>query len=319
MQDDELVSQDELDKLLAGLVEGVGGPRTSVSQFDFHEMVLLSPQDLHAVEDCFEQAFGAVARSLSYFIGRSVMISLRGLEQTRCADFLANLPDPPIVAVLSCGATSTHFLWAVDPPVAYAMLDCATGGEGNVSAPTRPASEIELAVLSRLVQEGVAGMTSAWPELGGQAVDVQGVRASAAAVDLIPRQEPVLVSQMTARLGDVDGAMGICLPTAVVREMLRARAGQRAMMTEGQSPKRALRRVRLRMIARLGQRCVRLSDVARLRPGAVIALDQPLNEPIELLVADMPKLRASVGVSRGRLAVQVTGRASVREACADGS
>jgi flagellar motor switch protein FliM len=307
----ELISQAELDELLQGLTNGSTDRRTAVSQYDFREMVRLSPQDRRSAEDAMQHFCVAAARSLSGLVGRGVLMSLRHLEEGTCEEFLANLPDPPILAVVSCSGMLSHVLWEIDPSVAYVMLDCVTGGEGAAMAPPRPASEIELALFARLIREGIVGLVAAWPELRERRIEVRGVYASPAVADLMAPQEHVLTAQMHVRVIEAEGRTSLCLPAGLVRQMLgRDRDGPEGS-TDGASPEAALRRVPLEVVARLGACQASLSAVARLAPGDVIPLDRAVNEPIELLVNGSPKLLGAAGVSRGRLAVQVTGTTEV--------
>jgi flagellar motor switch protein FliM len=70
----------------------------------------------------------------------------------------------------------------------------------------------------------------------------------------------------------------------------------------------ALSEVPLEVVAELGRVKLGLRRVLALRPGEVLRLPTATDDPIQIRIGDVPKLSGVPVLSRGQLAVQITGR-----------
>jgi flagellar motor switch protein FliM len=127
-----------------------------------------------------------------------------------------------------------------------------------------------------------------------------------------PGEEPPMPREGSAAECVFDGVAGrACIWLFASGDILESAAREKAAaeVTTG-DPRmvQALSEVPLEVVAELGRVKLGLRKVLSLKVGEVLRLSTATDDPIEVRVGDVPKLTGLPVLSRGQLAVQITGR-----------
>ncbi|MDS8743055.1 FliM/FliN family flagellar motor switch protein, partial [Streptococcus pneumoniae] len=68
----------------------------------------------------------------------------------------------------------------------------------------------------------------------------------------------------------------------------------------------------------LGEVTVDIKDFLDLKKGDILRLDEAIDTPVTLYIDQKQKFLAQPGISKGRLAVQITGLCGEGEVCDEG-
>lgn len=243
------------------------------------------------------QRLRAAARSLSLAAGEEAEPHL-WLRECRAERGAPEMPGMA-VATVTVGQTEPGGLMAVAPSFGSRLVDALLGCEAAGEA--RSLSEVDLAVLgdwlqhacTRLLGAVAAGRTLPEVRLGKLRVNPRPPDAMG---------EHVLAGFSQAPEGD--SVLELRLPAPTARRLAgleAAPAGPRARV----GLEAALRRLRLRLQARLLVTELPAADVLNLAVGDVIVLDTVPEESAELLVNGRPKFSGRAGVMQGLLSFEV--------------
>ncbi len=118
----------------------------------------------------------------------------------------------------------------------------------------------------------------------------------------------LLVDCVTADLG-IDAHFCVAICADALESAARKRGEKREVTTRDNSRVvSAMRDVDIELVAELGRLEIGLRRVLELRPGQVLRLDAAAEEPSVVRVGAAPKLAGRPVISRGQLAVEITGR-----------
>lgn len=252
-----------------------------------------APADPDTSVPSYFQVKGAFQGYMTLLCDRTVAVQFGQLLQSEACDPAAEFSDMQRDAF-------TEFLRTV-------AGDLATGWKAEMS------QQIEL-VLEAVAQPRAPGAQIATLELKSD-------KFSALSVRLL--LDPGLCTALDAAAAPPPAETPVAAPAAASAGVAPAVGGADPLATHllaGTTPNLALLLdVELEATIRFGQRDMLLREVFGLMPGAVVELDQLVNEPAELLVAGRLIARGEVVVVDGNFGLRVTevAAAGQREALLD--
>ncbi|ODS53926.1 MAG: flagellar motor switch protein FliM [Acidobacteria bacterium SCN 69-37] len=315
---DRVLSQAEIDALLT-VAAGTGRARSTpretgpVVRYDFRRPDRVSKEQMHALQFLHERAARNLSTSLSAYLRTTITLSVASVEQVAYQQFLAMLADP--TAFYSVGIAPFDELGALEigPGVAFAMIDRMLGGTGQTPPMARPLTEIEQNVIDEVVMLLLDGLADGWRAVASLAFSIRGRETRPQMLQVAAPAEIVCAVTFDLKVGDVRGAVHLCIPTNVVE------AAEGQVASAWQRQKRALTPVeRAWLTENLGRVPVPVVPLIRtrlktgavlaLRPGEVVALPLSADSPIDVFVNGVRKMAGRLASERGRLFVQVEGR-----------
>ena len=133
------------------------------------------------------------------------------------------------------------------------------------------------------------------------------------AMQVVEREDNVLVANLEVRSGSFGGWLSVCLPLSALENFLQAkpsratrRSRQARTAVEEQLIEQGVRGAKLPVSARFPVFRLSMKDISSLQPGVVIHTGNGLDESAELHISGQPRFRGSVGRVRQRISVQLT-------------
>ncbi len=275
-----LLSQSEVDALLASFEPQGEGTNLSELPFDLRAPLLLAGQRLALVQAACERIATTFAESITLLLvaERPVRGVFTGLIQQPANTVLGTLaPGEPLVLLSDeqgepVGGVSIH------PELALALVDRLQGGEGYAQEGPRPLSPVEQRLFEGVLDKLIRYMDHETP-LGPI---VSGGLDSDPIFGRLAGRGGTLATAQFRLATPVGDAICRLLMTPVLTNRLVA---ETPLRREDQPPAalmEALNTIPVALEPAITGATLRLADLARLRPGQVVQLELGENEPIAM-------------------------------------
>ena len=319
----EILSQSEIDELLNTLMAGdaaketgpaEGSPAMKIREYDFRTANKFPKEQMrtfHVVFETFSQLF---SNKLSSVLRVSCECEILSIEECSYSEFNNSLPAPVVLAIMDAPPMYGSLVFQMSPEFAYMLISRLFGG-GSSGENSKQFTEIELALVERVLRQAVGVFDEAWDKVIELATQIERIETSPQFAQITAPNEPVAVIILNITMGEETGLMSICIPhTAIepVSQQLNTRmwfsSGSR---DDGRAEERAailrdkLLQTPIPVTAYFDQTPATVSDIVNLQIGDVIKLDHAIDLPLTIKVHHIPKFRATVGVMGHKYAMQI--------------
>lgn len=316
----QILSQQEIDTLLASLpVEqeewGAQPERAHkiVKPYDFMRPDKFSKDQIRALEMVHENFARRLSSVLSAYLRTVLQLSLASIEQQIYEEFIEQLPQPVVLAVLSMDPLPGRALLELDSSTGFAIIDRLLGGLGKPPDTPRQMTDIETSLIDGVLGLALQTLAEVWAGIARFTPAVEDITFTPQFLQLAMGTDVVLTIRWEVRMGDFNGGLAICIPYAVLESVV-ARLSAQVMFTGQQRSvpprvREALRgqvdRVRVPVVAIMGRTQVMVREMLHLQVGDVITLHAPARRPLEVTTGGLPKFRGRPGTVGRGLAIEI--------------
>lgn len=317
----QILSQQEIDALLSSLpvdqAEWAAQPEKSqkiVKPYDFMRPDKFSKDQIRALEMIHENFARRLSSVLSAYLRTVLQFSLASIEQQIYEEFIEQLSQPAVLAVISMEPLPGRALLELDPSTGFAVIDRLLGGVGKPPDTPRQMTDIETSLIDGVLGLVLQTLAEAWGGIARFTPAVEDITFTPQFLQLAMGTDVVLTVRWEVRMGDFNGTLSLCIPYTVIESVVPRLSAQ--VMFIGQhrpAPPRAraalrgqVDRVQVPVVAVLGRSRVTLRELLQLQVGDVITLNAPVKRPLEVTVGGLPKLRARPGTAGRIVGVQVS-------------
>jgi flagellar motor switch protein FliM len=319
---DKILSQEEVDALLKGVVSGEvnTAPTEPHPQSDGTQAYDLLNQEriirgrmptLEMINDRFIKSQSA---SWTGLLRESIEVLAVGTQIIKFGEFLKNLPMPSSLNVFHMEPLRGKGLFVLDAFLVYLIVDYFFGGKGqtHVKPEGRDFTPVQLRIIKTLVEHAMVDLQKAWGAVLN--VKFQHVRSESNPqyAMVVSASEIVLVVTLQVQLGGATRDFFVLYPYSMIEPIKeKLYSGLLSDQVDQDSNwtnrfKDRLQDCRVGVTVRLGTATVTLRDILNFAPGDVLILDQRPGDPLEAYVEGRPKFLGSPGVFKGNHACRVT-------------
>lgn len=284
-----------------------------VAAYNFRRPDRVSREQIHSLHYLHDRFARSAGTSLSTYLRAVLEISLVTVEQRTYEEFVSKLADPTAFYALAVPPFAELGALEIHPNVAFAMIDRMLGGGGQGMAMPRALTEIEQHVVDSVVKLLLDGLTETWKPVVELAFGIRGRETRPQLLKVAAPNEVIIMLAFDVRLNDTRGTIHLCLPEALVEatssQVAQAWQRHRRELTadEGAWLTRSLERVPVSLIPEIVTH-LPAADIAAMAVGDVLALGVPADQPVDLRVGGVPKLRGHLITDRGRLMARIEAR-----------
>ena len=200
------------------------------------------------------------------------------------------------------------------PNLAFAMLDRMLGGQGVALEKTREFSEIELAIMERVINTCVELLRVPWETVVDISPRLERIETNSQFAQIISPSEMIALVTLNITIGDVDGLMNICLPFLCLEDVMDKLNTKYWFSTmqdteDGayqQTIEYLISKANIPVKALLGKSSISVSDFTNLQIGDVIRLDTKVEDELSIYVGNIRKFTALPGSTEKKYAVRIT-------------
>lgn len=317
---DDILSQNEIDALLSAISSGEMDAEElkkeeehKVSVYDFKRALRFSKDQIRSISRIHENYARLLTTFFSGQLRSYVQINVASVDQVPYEEFIRSIPEMTILNVYSMEPLEGNLLIEVNPNIAFSMMDRMLGGKGSSTGHVDNLTEIETLIISQLFEKAVPSLHEAWATL----IDIDPVleefEINPQFLQMVSPNETVVVVSFNTQIGDVSGMINICIPHIVLEPIIPKLSVHYWMQTgsKDRDPKTYnqlsshLEEVEVEAKALLGETSITMNQLLNLKEDDIISLQQPIDDPLKLVINNEPKMHVQAGKSRNKIAVQV--------------
>lgn len=313
-----LLSQDEVDALLAGVTGEADTPEQSkddgsgVRAYDLSSPDRVVRHRMQTLELINERFARRLRGAMLSFMRRNADITVGNLRIMKYSDFERNLPVPSNLNMVALKPLRGASLFTFDPNLVFLVIDSMFGGHGryNTRVEGRDFTTTEQRIIGRLLEITLESYRSAWENV--YPIDTEYIRSEMHTkfASISSSNEIVVVSTFQIELGAAGGKLNICLPYSMIEPLrdLLTRPLQEGGANDvdqrwTQQLSREVRAAQVQLIAEFAHIDMNVGELMRLQINDILPLEIP--EKVTAHVGGVPVLEAGYGTYNGKMALRV--------------
>ncbi|MBO6148647.1 MAG: flagellar motor switch protein FliM [Lachnospiraceae bacterium] len=317
----DVLSQDEIDALLAGITSGEIDAKElkevderPVKDYDFKRPAKFSKEHLRTLEIIFEHFGRLLSTNLPVYLRKSVQVTVVNSEALTFSEFTNSLPNPVILGIINFLPMNGNIMMELASNVGFAIIDRMLGGAGEPLEKIRDFSDIELSILEKIIVICVRLMREPWRNVVELSPVLERVETNPQFAMIIAPTEMISIVTLNMKIGEVEGLMNVCLPFFTlenIMDKLNTKYWFSTMQNGNDEDYRdhiedMINHVPMPIKAVLGKSIISVSDFVNLQPGDIIRLDSKVAEELNVYVGNIKKFTALPGAIKNEYAVRIT-------------
>lgn len=313
------LSQSEIDALLNELgaptkqKSNTGTDYSSVRNYDFRHPSKLSKDQMRTLQMIYEAFARRATSGLSAQLRSVTSVTLVSIEQSVFDDYTRGLPATTVMNIVSAAPLPGAQILEFSIDLAFMFLDRLLGGKGRPYHREGAITEIEEELLHQVTLHLLTQLVAAWQDLLPITPSVDSVEYSPRFIQIMARNEVVILLVFDVRIFDMQATMSMCVPYAMLEpivpnlttQMLFAGSGSGKGNADQAGMGMRLAPVRIPLSVELGTTSLLLEDVVQLQVGDVIRLDSRVGIPLSVIINGHAKFTAQPGAVGRHLGVRV--------------
>ncbi|NLN22809.1 MAG: flagellar motor switch protein FliM [Clostridiales bacterium] len=314
----EVLSQAEIDQLLKDIVSGnerveVEKKGNNIKRYDFKTANKFTKEQIRAISIVY-RSFGY---SLSnYFVGMlraACDAEVLSIEEMSFNEFNNSVPTPAVIAIINSVSLPSSIIIQLSKKISYSIIKSVLGGTREVNSEGRQFTEIELAILERVVSQMLRIHDDSWSKMFEFKSTLERIETSMQFAQIVDLNEAVLMVTLNMTIGNESGIIGLCLPHQALEPFMKTLRTR--FVYSGRMPKKqtgpsdsiisSLKNSDIVVSCEFNTTEATTRDILSLSVGDVIMLQHKINEPLILKCQQIPKYYVSVGTIKNHLAVKI--------------
>jgi flagellar motor switch protein FliM len=318
----DILSQHEIDELLKALSTGeinaseiqTTSIEKKIKVHDFKRASKFAKDHIKALNIIYDNYARLLTNFLTGYLRTLVQVDVVTVEALPYSDFSNSVSNPVIMGVADLYPLEGSIAFEVEPNIAFALVDRILGGNGEAMDRFRDFTEIELAIIERILIQMLNLMIEPWENVVQIRPRLDKIETNAQFAQIVAQNETVALITLSVRVGDVDGMINICIPHLVLEPVVSklstrfwfSKIEKEVTPQMKQSIEGKVRLTKVPLVAILGKTNITIADFLELQPGDVIPLNTGVNDDMEILVGDIHKFYGTPGVKKNKVAVKIT-------------
>jgi flagellar motor switch protein FliM len=202
-------------------------------------------------------------------------------------------------------------LLAIEPGLAFSLIDCMFGGTGKPVKSIREFTHIEQGVVKKFSREMLRGLERAWGAVLPVAIASKKDETMTQFVQVISSDDIAVTVAFSISGEEFSGNIHICIPYLMLDPVKEKLSFKTLGESEGGSKRNEellplLDETRVAVTVELGKTMHNVNDVLTLQSGDVIKLNSGPQDPVLVRVEQVPKYQGFPGIVKGNRAVEIT-------------
>lgn len=261
------------------------------------------------IHDAFARQY---AQSLSGYLRSMVEIEFITADQISYGEYILSLPGSTSLFIFDILPLEGRGVIEMNPGLVLSMVDRLFGGVGAESDFTRDLTDIETAVMTRLIERGLALLVSAWDGIVTLDPHLKSRETKPAMMQLMPSSESVVLITFELRTQNTSGTLSLCYPYSSMEPIIPRISNNTLIRRRGEADDlgrrwihESLQTSRIPLVAELGRTQIKVRDFLDLKVGDVMVLDGWVQNPLDLRIGQEVKAKVRPGLQGKHRVVQV--------------
>ena len=232
-----VLSQDEVDSLLAGIDEGKVETGTDIPEpekeedlkaYDFSAQAGPIHLRLPALRIINERLVAFLRTSLSIATGSAIEVNLSSTDSVKFGDFCSTLPLPTSLNIFKMEPLRGFALLVLEGSLVFSFVDTFFGGKGvsHVKLEGRGFTEIETKIVNKVTKIILDDMQRAWSDIHMLEMIYARAEMDPQFAGIVTPDDMVIVIKFTVDIENDSGSIILCIPFATI-EPIKGKLRQR--------------------------------------------------------------------------------------------
>ena len=315
----DILTPEEIQALLGALEKGDLLPPLEdkemfgrfIKEYDFKRPDKFSKDQLRVLQMIIEGFARSWGTYLSAKMRSLVQIEIDKIGQLTYEEYLRGLSHPWVIIVYSAGPLEGNALFEFSPTLTFTILDKLLGGIGKSYDTVRELTEIEEAIFSSVVNDGLRYFRQSLKDVIKVNTRIESIESNPQFVQIVPPAEIVLSVTLEMKIDDKSGLLGFCFPFMLLEPIANELKTKSYFSSQREPDKYKpqitahLNSVKLPVSGKLGSVKLHVRDILDLEIGDIIKLDTLIKDPIEIQVSHKCKWTGRAGLSGNFRAVKI--------------
>lgn len=341
MADSDILSQDEIDRLLSSLTAGtdsvaqseqnqnalpvfdvvpsmddvsVDEDKKGYKLYNFRRPDKFSKDHLRALQDIHREFCRQLSLVLATYLRLHIEIDVISVDQLTYDEFARSMPSPVTIGVLELNPLPGQILIGMSHEITSCIVDRMLGGVGSSESKSRELTDIEESLVKRVFLKLTKTLEEAWKPIFPVQGTIIGMDNTYALIQIASPGEIVALITLEIQIsGKYSGLLSICFPYPVLEGVLSQLSSQHIFQTKGiiQSAEDKenilikLNNTKINLNVILGHTDITVNELMDLKEGDVLRLDSLVSDNLLVNVNHLPKFMARPGTRKNKVAISI--------------
>jgi flagellar motor switch protein FliM len=319
----KVLSQEEVDALLKGLVDGEIETESSqadqgdVTTYDFTSQERIIRGRMPTMEVINEHFARAFRISLSMILRRTVDIQTNFVQMLKFGEFLRSLPLPSSFNIYKMEPLRAQSLLVVDSKLVFALVECFLGGSARTrfKIEGRDFTGIERRLIQKVVLMAFQDLEKAWAPVHPVKMNLVRVEINPMFVGIATPNDIMVISKFQVEMEQTEGFITVCMPYATIEPIkgkLYSGFQSEQLEQDNRWTSRILEQIRnmeVELAIELASTRMQAKDLLGLATGDIILFNKKVNDLLVGKVEGIPKFTGHAGQLHNSKAFKVQGLA----------
>lgn len=316
---DKILSQDEVDALLKGVVSGEVDTSVKEEPQDTQTYNLLNQERIirgrmPTLDMVHDRYIRKQSLSWSATLRCEVEFSVVATQIIKFGELLKKIPLPSSLNVFHVEPLRGNGLFIMDAMLVYLIVDHFFGGSGqtHVKPEGRDFTPIQQRIIKTIVTQSFKELELAWRTI--HPVKIASVRSESNPqfAMVVSASEIVVVTTLQVLLGEVVRDLFLVYPFSMlepIKEKLYSGLVSDKPEHDTSWSRRFVKAISecpVRLTVQLGTASAQVREVLNFAPGDVLLLEQSPGDLLQCQIEGHPKFEGSAAVLRGNQALRIT-------------
>ena len=315
---EQILSQEEIDALLTSVdkgevdLEGNRKDEPKVETYDLTSRGIMLRDQFYALEEVYDKFANLLQISLSTSLQKSIETELVSAEMIKFGDFRQAFSNPTGFSIFSMDPLIGSALMAIEPNLAFSLIDCMFGGDGKPLERVREFTLIELRLIRNLFFDVLKNLEEAWGLVYSVNISLKKIETKPEFIHIFAPNDLVIVVAFSVKGDEFTGHIHLCI-SYLMLDPIKDRLSSRYLTDPelenswDSQLREVLKEIQVKVNAELGKNPnSTFRTLINLNEGDIIKLNTGPQDPVTVMVQKVPKYQGLSGVVRGNQAVQIT-------------
>jgi flagellar motor switch protein FliM len=253
------------------------------------------------------------ATSLTNQLQRTFSITRTSLQSFEFQEVMADRNVPGAIGILDMAPLKHGALVIFDPKLSFSMIEIMLGAASDIESLelSRRLTTIELNILKTLFVDACTDINKSFAQLGELKTNLIKLENNARLVSIVEPEAEVIVATLVAKAGEHTGEIQLVFPFATLeplRDLLKelltfsttTRSSWQTVLED------EVESVPVSLIAQSGTITLSVERILNLEVDDILEIDYNPNNPLTVMIEDIPKFSAIPGTLNGKKAISIT-------------
>jgi len=318
-----ILSQSEIDELLNALASGSAAEpvkqaepeRERIRKYDFATANKFPKEQIRTLQFIYETYAGRLSSYFAATLRAMSEVDVVSIEEQSFSEFNNSIPSPVVLAIFDMPPLQGSILLEITPAIAYEIISRLFGGPSRTFDTGKPFTEIEIAVLLKIIRQMLGVMSESWEKVVSVRATLERVETNSQFAQIAAANDPIAIITMKVTIGETSDLINLCIPHVAIQPLAKQLTTRTLYTGNGQQNDQkasagematTLANAKLTLHAVFDNTIGTVQDIMSLQVGDVIRLDHPLDKPITVNIEHLQKFKGYIGQKKARYAVRVT-------------